>query len=133
IRTFRANLDIVLKVIKLSLEQSQKAVARVIKYNYSSRDPNKPSIPYLTDVPGLMDTHGAGQAGLSLVIPDDNDPKVRFFFSGHGVKHDIPAAWEQDQIKANHWLGFLKNNFFRNVVAALGVVGSPYNIDPNIS
>lgn len=107
---------------------------RLKKFNYSSKDPEHPSLDYHEPMPGLMDTNGSGQAGFSVALGlKEDDPTVRFFFGGSGSKSDIPPIWRQSDLVVNHWSGFLKDNFFRNVTAALGIVGAPENIDPVIS
>ncbi len=75
--------------------------------------------------PGLIDSSGLGIA--AFVAPAKLDPK-EVLFDG-AAKNDVPAVWNQWTRKQWQWDGNIRDVLARNLVAALGLVGLPEEMD----
>ena len=124
---FRAALGLpperrgILASIKRAAGLKLLGVANLERVAYSKR--NSPRLA--AGPPGLIDSSGLGIA--AFLAPAKLDAKDVLFAGA--TKNDVPAVWNQWTRKQWQWDGNIRDVLARNLVAALGLVGLPEEMD----
>ncbi len=111
----------ILELMKRAAEVKLKSLESLATVAY-----HKPNAPNATGgPPGLIESSGTGIA--AFVVAAGLDPTA--VFSPVATKNDVPSVWNQWTRKQWQWDGNIRDVLARNLIASLGLVGRPDQMD----